>query len=349
MSEIGRIRPIGGFLGLELPRGEGGLRELWDASDERLAFVTASAAFAQLIEVTRCGAVWLPAYICPEFAQTAPVDRLRYYPLDADLSPRVDVLANYAREGDLVVGVDFFGRAPGRPFLDYVASSPHILFLEDCAQAMETGQPAWGDWRLFSPRKLVGVADGGLLVPCSDKARGQTGIRSVRDDRGMMDIVKPQLARFEDEDEAHNEVWHGLYRAKEASFPISNQRVSRLTWALLGLLDAESIAERRRRNFAELASRLGAWAYLTDQFPPFVPFGFPVRLPPERRAAVQGYLHQQKIFSAVHWANPPSPASEFPAEHRLAAKLLTLPCDQRYGEAEMCRVAEAFVNAVGRT
>ena len=189
--------------------------------------------------------VWLPAYICPEFASYAPTNCLRYYPLDADLSPQVDVLAKNARANDVVVGVNFFGRAPNRSFIEYVASSRRILFVEDCAQAMETGQPPWGDWRLLSPRKLVGVADGGLLTSCSDRAKAQTGICSVRDVRGMADLVRPQLARFEDEDEAQNEFWHSLYKAQEALFPISNQRVSRLTWALLGLLDANSIAEQR--------------------------------------------------------------------------------------------------------
>ena len=80
----------------------------------------------------------------------------------------------------------------------------------------------------------------------------------------------------------------------------------------------------------------------------FVPFGYPVRSPP-RRERFKGYSHQRRIFAAVHWARLASPADEFPAEHRLAGELLTLPCDQRYGEAEMCRVAEVFLDAVEQT
>mgnify|MGYP006999198428 CR=1 FL=1 len=36
----------------------------------------------------------------------------------------------------------------------------------------------------------------------------------------------------------------------------------------------------------------------------------------------------------------PSPAAEFPAEHALSRRLLTLPCDHRYDAADMARVAD---------
>jgi hypothetical protein len=52
-----------------------------------------------------------------------------------------------------------------------------------------------------------------------------------------------------------------------------------------------------------------------------------------------------RIFCARHWADLPSPAADFPAEHELSRRLITLPCDHRYGEAEMARVADVFLGA----
>jgi hypothetical protein len=52
------------------------------------------------------------------------------------------------------------------------------------------------------------------------------------------------------------------------------------------------------------------------------------------------------VFPAVHWANLPSPAGKFPDEHALASTLLTLPCDQRYGTAEMEQLATFFLQAL---
>ncbi|HXQ46960.1 MAG TPA: hypothetical protein VN806_10110, partial [Caulobacteraceae bacterium] len=48
--------------------------------------------------------------------------------------------------------------------LELVASRPDVLWIEDRAQAMDTGASDWGDVALYSPRKLVGVGDGGLLI-----------------------------------------------------------------------------------------------------------------------------------------------------------------------------------------
>ena len=42
----------------------------------------------------------------------------------------------------------------------------------------------------------------------------------------------------------------------------------------------------------------------------------------------------------------PVPRAEFPGEHALAAELVTLPCDYRYGEQDMRRVAEAAARSI---
>lgn len=349
VSRMDDSRPIGGFLGFELPGNDGGLRKLWGAHDERLAFTTARSALAHLLSSERSGAVWFPAYVCTEFARAVPADRLRYYPHEADLSPKLDFLHEMVRPGDLVIAVNFFGRPPSPAFLAYVSDRRDILFVEDCAQAIDTGRPPWGDWRLFSPRKVVGVPDGGILVPCSARAAALELAGSVRSDFAAVELATPQLARFEDEGEVHNDRWYGLNLAKESSLAISGRRISRLAWAVLGLLDADAIARKRRENFARLASRLAEWAFLPEACPEFVPLGFPVRLPPGQRLQVQEHLYRHRVFPAVHWAELASPPREFPDEHSLASTLLTLPCDHRYGGAEMDRVANLFLQTVGRT
>ena len=45
-----------------------------------------------------------------------------------------------------------------------------IFWIEDCAQALVPDVP-WGDWQIFSPRKLFGVADGGV-ARCLNPKRG---------------------------------------------------------------------------------------------------------------------------------------------------------------------------------
>jgi dTDP-4-amino-4,6-dideoxygalactose transaminase len=338
-------RAIGGFLTLELPLSTGGARRAWGMTDERLAFASATSALRALLMSCKTGDVWLPAYICPKFASAVPPHRLRFYPVGEVLEPDVERLDESLRSGDICLGVDFFGRAPSARFVEFACARQDVLFVEDCAQALDTTAPPWGDWRIFSPRKLLGVADGGVLVPTSRKA-DPIGIES-RPDLSSVGRVLPQLMRFEDTLEFSSEAWHLANQKKELELGLNEGRISRLAWEMLGLLDVEAPAARRRDNFAVLGERLGEWAFFDDPRPRFAPLGFPVLLAEETRDAVRNELIAERIFPAIHWDHLLAPPESFDAEHRLSRRLLTLPCDHRYTPADMERVARVFEKAVG--
>jgi hypothetical protein len=67
--------------------------------------------------------------------------------------------------------------------------------------------------------------------------------------------------------------------------------------------------------------------------------GFPVQA--RNAEVVSKALADQGIFAPRHWAALPSPRERFPASHALAQSLLTLPCDYRYNERDMSRLADA--------
>lgn len=337
MEASSQDRAIGGFLGLELPAGRGGLREFWGFGSRAECYSNARSALQAILLATR-NPLWMPAYLCPHFTASVPEQRLRIYPLEGDGSPAVAWLSAQARQGDLILAVNYFGRPPGREFLDFVAARPDLWFIEDCAQALDTGVPAYGDWRLFSPRKLVGVPDGGVAVPCSVRARCVELPRSrisTEDPLPWVDWARPQMARFEDPGETHNGVWHPLNQAKEAQFGVSNRAMSRLSWELLALLDAPSIAAARKSNYAALAQQLPDKALFRTVEPSFVPLGFPIRVSPARRPALLQALYRERIFPAVHW-HPLHPAAAVcERSGELSETLITLPCDQRYSVADM--------------
>ena len=125
---------------------------------------------------------------------------------------------------------------------------------------------------------------------------------------------------------------------------VGNQTISRLSLAVLAGTDIAADAERRRRNYATLFDRLGEWAFFAEPRVSFAPMGFPVRV--ESAAALSERLSAARIFAARHWEDLPSDPAGFAAEHRLAGQLLTLPCDYRYDEADMHRVADAVIAAL---
>jgi hypothetical protein len=104
------------------------------------------------------------------------------------------------------------------------------------------------------------------------------------------------------------------------------------------------VAARRRANWEVLAVRLGDVAVFPRLPAEVVPLGFPVRAP--RRDAIRQALFAQEIYPPVHWPLPGVP-ERFADSHLLAAEIMTLPCDQRYGPAEMERMATLVRGLVG--
>jgi len=154
--------------------------------------------------------------------------------------------------------------------------------------------------------------------------------------------LEPARLRAQDPSGAHNGVWFPAYRAAEAAMTSAPRPISDLSAAVLDTLDMPAIAARRRRNAETLLSRIGEAAL----FPPGrllagAPLGVPVLT--DDAAAVGARMAEARIFCARHWPELPSPAADFPAEHALSRRLLTLPCDHRYDDADMVRVAEAFL------
>jgi len=344
MPDRAMLRPIGGFLPLRLPASE-------TSSDSPLAQWTngfptswllhnARSALHALWDVIRPRRIWLPAYVCAEVAASVPsgVDT-SYYPLDERLLPRVDFLSGHILDGNHVLAIDYFGRPANPEFIDLVHIRPDIGWVEDRAHVLDPPDSAWGDWLLYSPRKLFGVPDGGILV-AHRKALWPLPTTAATD----FSFALPLVERFEDRNETDNQRWYTNYVQQEAAMGIGMQSMSRLSLELLKALDARGDRAVRRENYRILHDRLRQYAYFPEAVVSFAPLGFPIRA--KSAATLSKGLSERGIFAARHWANLPSDPLVFATEHRLAKELLTLPCDYRYGEADMHRVADAVFEAM---
>lgn len=328
--------PIGGFLGLEpnamadcqIETGEGARLEFWNGR----------AALAHLLSAKRVRRVWLPAYICRAAAEAASREGrdVRFYSTGARLSPEGDDLVRHLRAGDAVLGVDYFGHLRGAaPVL--APQFPDVLWIQDRAQALWPAARPWGDHVLYSPRKVVGAPDGGVLISRRETIAPPRW--AADEDLGRLE---PTRLRAEDPKGERNEVWFRAYQGAEAAMTCEPRPMSDVTRSVLRGLDLAAVADRRRRNASRLLEHLGEFALFTaEDLLAGAPFGVPVLT--RDAGAVAARMAARRVFCARHWADLPSPAEAFPAEHELSRRLLTLPCDHRYGDAEMDRVAETFL------
>jgi hypothetical protein len=318
--------------------------------DADLLAVNARSAVRVLLEAVRPRSVWLPSYLCDALvAAVGPSSSIRWYPIGEDLRPQaLDWLAEVVPK-DLVVAIDYFGfRAP--PDLLGELRDRGAFVIEDASQALLTGGVGEGvDAAVVSPRKFVGVPDGGLLW-LTDPRRHDRSLR-------LPALVPPppewcaraRLAaslRADFDRGSGDRGWYPIFVEVEATAPVGPYAMSDTARDLIeGAIDFDEVARARRANYATLAALLPSLALLPTLPSDVVPLGFPVRLVDRDR--VRASLHDRQIYAPTHWPIDGFVPAAFAASHRLARSILTLPCDQRYGRAEMAAIAAVVLEAAG--
>ena len=316
---------IGGYFELELRSGQ-------HPYPQAKAFNSARSAFRALMQARDLRRVHLPHYICAVLEQAlAGLDiEVCRYTLDAELS--LAALPDVAADEGLVY-VDYFGLKA-----DYVRRvlAPRYgqQLIIDNSQALFS-QALPGIATLYSPRKFVGVADGGWLV--NGPARMPEAQPSASRYR-----FAALLGRLEQAAEQH----YNEYQANEAALAEQGVRaMSASTARILDSIDYASVADRRRNNLTLLRERLDGCNRFSA-WPGELPAAlcYPLLLDsPAQANRLRRHLLDQAIYVPCYWRelidNPTTPA----LERHLAECLLPLPMDQRYGATDMHRLADAVI------
>jgi hypothetical protein len=298
---------------------------------------TARSAVKLLVRALRPATVWLPSYICGVVIDAArePGVRMHFYAVDHSLRiPDNDWLAEI-QAGDVVIFADYFG------FDTWIshgveARARGARVVEDACQAMLNKDfSPHSDYIIFSPRKFIGVPDGGILL-----ARKNTELADadfpVPPAQWFLQATRASILRSEFDRYGGERSWFKMFQLTEANGPMEPCRMSDLSAAILRIVDWAAIKRRRRRNYEFLSSELGELAIFPNLPRHVVPLGFPIRV--RNRDRIRRSLFNERIYPAVHWEIVDLVPAEFIASHRLAREIMTLPSDQRYGRDEMKRM-----------
>jgi dTDP-4-amino-4,6-dideoxygalactose transaminase len=299
--------------------------------------------------------LFLPAYLCPVLIDVAhragtPVE---LYPVDLDLRTDPDALAD-AGPRDAVLAIHYFGFA--NPLLAALARRPDPpVLIEDGAQAFLSGHVGrHGAFALYSPRKFLGLPDGGLLWDRDGRIPRDQALEPPPVGWWLGSLRAGLLRRDHDVRGGEpvgaagpDREWYRLSKQANDTDPVGAYRMSDLSRAiLLGGTDFRAVAERRRANYARLAAALWDIAIFPELPDDVVPLGFPVRV--LDRDAVRARLYADDVYPAVHWPLTGAVPAGFTDSHALERAIMTIPCDQRYDEADMRRIG-SLVRAAGAT
>ena len=338
---------IGGFFELDLGfASRGPTTNLCLPTISTITFENGRSALCAWLQDTRAPKVWIPSYICPSVVEAVihSDTPYGYYRVDSELQPDIAYLSKFVAPKEVVLAVDYFGSPPPRGFREWAATASEVTFVEDCSQALCTGADPWGGWRLFSPRKLLGVPDGGYMVCTFPETENRNHISQKKSNANSAFAA---LARFEDTDGTENLEWHRANQDREKSMGVSTRPMSRLSRAIISNLDLNLIARKRLENYHSLDRTLSGISFFQGKQIDFCPLGYPLRLSEHDRETLRATLISKGIFPTVHWENLPSPNDIFAESHQLSREILTLPCDQRYSRVEMELVAQVVTSHLG--
>jgi hypothetical protein len=186
---------------------------------------------------------------------------------------------------------------------------------------------------VYSPRKFVGVPDGGLMV-----GPQILPLPTMADEAASTARSQHLITRAS----GHILKGYDQFQNAEASLSCSeSQAMSALTTYMLAAINFDQVRRRRIANFKNLSTALRGIGFNVPELPnDAVPLCCPV-------IDVEGRLMQQKliaqnIFTPTYWSDTTLPEDD-KIGLTLRDRTVYLPCDQRYGGPEMARIAHALL------
>lgn len=314
-------KPIGGYLELELRKGE-------HFHPEALRMNSARNCFEYIIRVRNYKKVYIPYYTCATVLETFRKVEIPYefYSVNELLEP---VSLPELKENEGFYYTNYFGLK--QSCVERLAVHYGSKLIVDNAQAFFAPRLEGID-TFYSARKFFGVADGAYLYT-NDKSlydkldQDQSWNRMVHLLKRI--DVSPQ---FGFEDFHHNE---------DVLCNRPMMRMSKLTEMLLGNVDYRYVQKRYHENFEMLHQHLGvfnrfnveAMIGTTDFFPFVYPYwSYNNKLRIEMIA--------KEIFVAKFWPEMEKWCPSNTLELILQNTAVPIPIDQRYGEEDMDRIVK---------
>ena len=316
------MKEIGGYFPLELPHvgnmpHADGL--MVNSGRNALELVLSS-----LMPITR---VYVPYYTCDVVLE--PLDRLSISYTFYHLTPQLTLAHEITLgEGEYILYTNYFG------IMDSYISQLEQMYgdrlIVDHAQALYAAPT---NKCVYSPRKFVGIPDGGIAY--TDRAVKPSALEiDTSFDRCSHLLMRHDVGASAGYDDFRSN------SAKLKHQPI--RQMSELTRTLLASIDFADVKQRRIDNFRALHSCLCESNLLS--IPPIDSFVCPMVYPYySDDPTLKQRLIADKIYVATYWPNVMEWCSNDDIEYKLATRIIPLPIDHRYGMKDMRRIINTIL------
>lgn len=315
------MKEIGGYFELELRRQNHFLH------DDGILLNCCRGALEYIFRANdSISKIWIPFFTCDVVKE--PIGMLNipieYYRINENL----EIVEDFRlKEDEFLLYTNYFGIKD--QYVSYLSSKYGSRLIVDCAQAWYA--PPFGNSNYaYSPRKFIGIPDGGVAY-CTKQLALEDFPIDASYDRFSHLLKRIDLTPSEGykdfRDNAHKLNGQGI------------KKMSNLTKSLLQSIDHDAICSRRRENFSLIHSELGCLNYL--DIPSIDTFACPMTYPLwYKKEGLKEYLIKNKIYVATYWPNVLSEMDKNTLEYDLVSNLVHIPIDQRYDNSDMMKIVK---------
>lgn len=304
------MKEIGGYFELELGKKKNSL-----FSEEAIYVNSGRNAFEYILRsLPKIDTLWMPYFTCSSLQE--PLSRLkvhvRYYQVTEQLEIQSVDKLNLGST-DYILYTNYFGVKENYALTLYSKFGSQLII--DNSQAL-FAKPT--ELCFYSPRKFVGVPDGGVAFsPFKMDIKEQDKSSYLR--------CTHLLKRF---DHAASE---GYSDFKIISETIANQpllRMSNLTRRILDSIDFNEIINQRKLNFSIIHQELQPTNQLSLDSDISGALVYPYLN--KNRSTLKNELIENKVYVATYWPNILLKQPSSSIEYQLTSLLVNIPIDQRY-------------------
>lgn len=320
------IKEYGGYLPLELKNGN----ELFDRySDSRVArFNSGRAAIVVAVKMIKPSKLYIPYYNCAVVKNALSLHGIPFeqYYLDSNLEPQIDDIG----EEEWILYVNYFGVFSNEKIESIASRYRNVIF--DNTQAFYAKPILDGNcMNTYSPRKFIGLVDGGYLVWNGERAVSEDYPQDISWDRAGFLFKSIELGT--------NAAYSDNLDSK-ICLADSIKKMSVLTQKMLKAVDYDDLANRRERNFKVLSKIFKDVNQLKLSMEGFAPFVYPLVI---ENSELRSKIVDKKIYIPQWWKHLLDEVPKDSVEAWLSKWLLPLPIDHRYTEQNMEDMAKIIL------
>lgn len=314
------MKEYGGYIELETFHGK-------LLHEKAIALNCGRSALAYFCEAKKIEKLYFPYFLCSSVFNLCDKLGIAYdfYHITKNFKP---LFSHELDENEWLYIVNYYGQLNNEAISELKRKYKRIIV--DNAQSYFQ-LPAAGVDTFYTCRKFFGVADGAFLYTDKNLERALPLDESYE----RMHFL---LGRYE---RSANE-FYGEYVANNKLFADEQiKAMSKLTKNLLRGIDYEAVAKQRQENFAFLHTELKTKNKL-DLTIPYGAFMYPLMV--DNGMEIRKKLQQMKIYIPTLWPNVLEECEADTLEYKLAADILPIPVDQRYGIEDMEYLTEVIKN-----